>query len=83
MAVTTLTAGELAQALLAVPPETIVILQHDSEGNSYSPAAGVDTEALYLAETRYYGSVLAPDEADDSGGATDDCVPCVCLWPVN
>lgn len=58
---------ELAQLLLA-QPDVELICQKDSEGNGYSPLAGVDFDVIYIADSSYGGEVYSTtwtaDEAD-------------------
>ena len=59
-------------ALQAAPQDAVVIIQGDSEGNSFSPIAGVDHDALsYEPDTPVRGDVVPGD-----GG-----VKCVVLYP--
>ena len=48
---------ELMEYLRGFDPEMEVILQKDSEGNGYSPLAGVDDQAVYVAESTWRGEV--------------------------
>lgn len=86
-----MTVRDLIAALSKMDPDRIVIIQKDAEGNGYSPlrAEGVDDNAVYAAETTWYGEVgiqtLTPhlksfgySEMDVGAG-----VPCVVLVPVN
>ena len=60
------------QRLQAAPQDAVVIIQGDSEGNSFSPIAGVDHDALsYEPDTPVRGDVVPGD-----GG-----VKCVVLYP--
>lgn len=59
-----MTLGDLRKAIAAIPIEldsSVVVCQKDSEGNGYSPLAGVDHECIYLAESSYSGEVM-PDK---------------------
>lgn len=38
-----------------------VILQKDSEGNDYSPLDGLDSEVVYVADSKWSGSVYIKD----------------------
>lgn len=68
--------SELIEMLHQVEGDPVVILQKDSEGNGYSPCAGVDGNAWYEAETTWYGEVYPVQEPQDG-------VPCIVLWPTN
>lgn len=50
---------KLINKLPSTLDECEVICQKDSEGNGYSPLAGVDEEAIYTAETTYSGEVVS------------------------
>jgi hypothetical protein len=52
---------ELIEALQEVDPEMEVILQKDSEGNGYSPLAGADLDAVYVADTTWSGTAYHAD----------------------
>lgn len=85
-----MTVGELRQFLNSYPDELQVIISTDGEGNNYSPLAGAD-EALYVAETSWYGEVYmtnaqvdgAPNYYTDEDRAPEDAVGVILLWPVN
>lgn len=49
--------SELIEQLQKLPPDSIVIMQKDSEGNHYSPLCSVDGNAVYFAETDWSGEV--------------------------
>jgi hypothetical protein len=72
-----------------LPGETLIVMSKDGEGNGYSPLADLD-EAMYAAETTWYGERYLSDEQraaerdpDDYSQAPDDAVPAVFLWPTN
>ena len=46
---------ELKEVLKDLPDDMEVILQKDSEGNGYSPAAGADPNAVYIKECEWCG----------------------------
>ena len=52
-----MTVAELIKELQTLPPETLVVLQEDAEGNGYSPLEGVDAAAFYEAENCWSGRV--------------------------
>lgn len=81
---------ELVEMLLKGDPEAEVILQKDSEGNGYSPLAGVDLVAVYVPENSYSGEVYSIDwSAEDSGKTEEEWQEiltgprCVVLFPLN
>lgn len=85
-----MTVQELIDQLQAVEDKTrIVIMQKDAEGNGYSPLRGADDNAVYTAETTWYGEVRyerLTDELRRRGYDDDDVgdgVPCLVLFPVN
>ncbi len=81
---------ELIEELEQLDPESECIMQGDSEGNSYSPLAGVDGNAVYVEESSWSGIVYGTDYTAD-----DNCMEeeeweelkagprCVVLFPVN
>jgi len=60
---------ELRETLKNYPDEMEVIVQSDSEGNSYSPLYCVDGNAVYIAREPWYGDVFSTDSS-----AEDECV---------
>lgn len=63
---------ELAKMLLK-QPDVELIMQKDSEGNGYSPLAGIDFEVIYLADTTYSGEVYSTNwTADEADAAPDE-----------
>lgn len=84
-----MTVKELIEELLKIDLDRIVILQKDSEGNGYSPLAGIDGNAVYNAETTYCGEVkiaYLTTELIKQGFSDDDVgdgQPCLVLYPIN
>ena len=81
---------ELIVALQAVDGERLVVLQKDSEGNGYSPLAGIDDNCKYIGDTAYSGEVridkLTPEQIAE--GFTDedtaiDGEAALVLFPIN
>jgi hypothetical protein len=70
-----MTTHQLAAMLLS-GPDLPAIIQKDSEGNGYSPLAGIDA-AFYVADTTWSGEAYREEDKPD------DAVPCVVLYPVN
>lgn len=70
--------SELISMLSQLPPDSLVVLQRDSEGNGYSPCLGAEA-AVYEANSSWSGEVPHPDDASEYPNA----VPCVVLFPVN
>ncbi len=58
---------ELKEVIKNLPDDMEVILQKDSEGNGYSPLYGVDSNAIYISESTWYGEVY------DLDWTADDC----------
>lgn len=80
----------LMKLLESFDPESQVILQKDAEGNGYSPLAGADHDAVYVAETTWSGDVYSTGwTADDACMEPDEFKKlmkrkrCVVLFPVN
>ena len=60
--------SELIEALQEMDPDSLVIMQKDSEGNGYSPLAGADPNGIYVADSTYSGEVYDAEwTADDAG----------------
>jgi hypothetical protein len=69
-----MTVADLRRLLDELPPEAIVVLAKDSEGNDFSPLADHGT-GTYTPRRPWSGE-FTPDPAGDS-------FPAVCLWPTN
>lgn len=67
-----MTVKELKEAIAFLPDEMEVILQKDSEGNNYSPLYAVDNDAVYIAETTWYGNVYSMEWTSDDACMTDE-----------
>lgn len=63
--------SELIEYLLGFDPETEVILQRDSEGNGFSPLAGVDV-GYYVPDSTWSGHFYDPDWTDEDNCMDDD-----------
>ena len=81
---------DLIRELQSMDPEAEVIVQKDAEGNGYSPLAGTDHDAVYIAETTWYGDVYSTEwSAEDADMDEEDWQEilkhprCVVLYPVN
>jgi hypothetical protein len=84
------TVKDLIAALRDLPPDAQVIMQKDGEGNSYSPLAGVDGDAVYVPQTTWMGDVYSTSwTADDAAMDQDEWADilkqprCVVLAPTN
>ncbi len=75
-----MTVKELIEVLSGFSPDKEVILQKDAEGNGYSPLAGADDDAVYVAETTYSGTVYSKDEKEEYAPNGEQVVV---LWPTN
>lgn len=81
---------DLIEKLQACNPESEVICQKDSEGNDYSPLAGIDNKAIYLAETTWHGTVYSLNWTaaqccldDEKWEEMKKGIPALILYPVN
>ena len=83
---------ELIKLLQKENPESLVILQKDSEGNGYSPLYGINGDGIYIKENSYSGIVYdsrwneeeADMEKDEWEKLKDDKNNhCVVLFPAN
>ena len=55
-----MTVSELIEALKALPPDTLVVLSSDEEGNSYHELAVVDSVNVAYDARHYTDEDLAP-----------------------
>jgi hypothetical protein len=87
-----MTVKELIERLQECPnKDAIMVCQSDSEGNGYSPLEGIDSDAVYKAETSYSGEVYdikwsasgAIMEEDEWEEFKKTTPACVVLYPVN
>lgn len=89
-----ITNARLVEFLQKQPPEQLVVLAKDAEGNGFSPLVDMEV-APYEAETTYSGSTyLTREEVQnridngESGWSEDDFPPdgldeVTVLWPTN
>lgn len=70
-----MTVKELIAELSELPPNALVVMSRDAEGNGYSPLSTLDT-CHYTAETTWRG------EIDDDEDPHPDGINAVALWPV-
>ena len=52
-----MTVGELIEQLSNYPPDTILVMSSDEEGNSYSPLAAIDDNCMYIADSTWSGEI--------------------------
>ncbi len=93
-----MTVAELKEVLKNIPDHVLVILSSDSEGNGYSPLAGVSEICQYVAESTYNGYIkdeedydlyFEEDYEDDDyeyyNETNDDSesVDAIVVWPTN
>jgi hypothetical protein len=94
-----LTVNDLIERLQQLPPDHLVVMSKDAEGNGYSPLAdvtGPDDPHVYEPETTWSGEVYKnPDttgwteeqiekfEEEWGGPPSDTAIPCVILDPTN
>ena len=81
------------QTLLAeglIDHDTEIIMQKDSEGNGYTPLAGIDGDAIYVPDSTWSGKVYATTwTADDNLMEEDEWATllqqprCLVFYPVN
>lgn len=78
-----ITVRVLAGIMAALPPDAVVVLAKDSEGNAFSPMQHAESWSVgrYVAHRPWHGEFC--DETSDDGGAQTGGVPAVCLWPTN
>lgn len=63
---------ELKEVIQDLPDNMEIILQKDSEGNGYSPLAGVDPDCIYEPETTWGGEVYALEHGAEGNGFEED-----------
>lgn len=86
-----MTVTELIEELQYYPPDALVILQKDAEGNGYSPLSGTDPYAIYIADSTWSGEVYDTRWTSEDAGLEDEeweemkaeNPTCVILFPVN
>ena len=67
-----ITVKDLKEMIESFPDEMEVILQKDSEGNGYSPLAGVDGDAVYVPDSTYSGIVYSMNWTAKSACVEDE-----------
>ena len=79
------TVKELIETLSALPPDSVVVLQRDAEGNGYSPMAGAEA-AKYMPETTWSGECPHPDDIENGEYEEEDVakmLDCIVIHPIN
>ena len=86
---------ELKEYLNNLPSELDhlqVILQKDSEGNGYSPLAGIDEACIYVADSAYSGDVFSINTSAEDNCLEEDewqalqkdkTKQCLVIYPIN
>jgi len=73
---------ELMEALSELPPDMLVVVSRDAEGNGFTPVHDIETAMYSKGEIGY--SELTP-ELEEQGYCEDDIMadgePSVVLWP--
>ena len=72
-----MTVGDLRRALRGLPPDRLVVLSSDAEGNQFHPLMQVAPLGIYQRERFAGGEVVEIEEAR----AGDE--KCVVLWPMD
>lgn len=79
--------AELIEELQKLPPDLLVVIQKDPEGNGYYEARGADGNDLCYDDSDYEGSVgfsKLTEEKIEKGYTEEDLVtgiPCVVIYP--
>ncbi len=79
------TVKELIEDLSKLPEDSVVVLQKDSEGNGYSPLAGLEA-AKYIPSTTCSGEVPCNEDIEGeeySKEVVAKMLDCVVLWPTS
>lgn len=67
--------ADLIATLLTLPPDLLVVLSRDPEGNRISPMDSYNDEYLY-----HDGELYDPADTDEDAPPAD-AEPCLVLWP--
>lgn len=85
-----MTVKELIEELQELPPDAVVILQKDGEGNGYSPLYCVDPECIYEPDSTWSGTIYDTrwsaadaDMSEDEWAEIKARPRCVVLAPTN
>jgi hypothetical protein len=78
---------QLIEILQDLDPTAEVIISRDPEGNGYSPASEHLGEGhFHTKDAEFYSDedldYLEADAEDEKQKISNDCIPCVCIWPV-
>ena len=78
---------ELKEIIKDLPDETKIICQSDSEGNGYSPLAGVESNCVYVPENTWSGELHDINSEVWEDGEWEALLKehgqCIVLWPTN
>lgn len=62
----------LKELINDLPDDMEVIVQKDVEGNEYSPLSDVDSNAIYLVHTSWYGDAYSTNWSADDACMSED-----------
>ena len=62
---------QLKESIANLPDEMEVVLQKDSEGNGYSPLAGIDPDVVYIPDSDWSGDVYPMEWTSDDADMSD------------
>lgn len=74
-----MTVKELIEKLNTLPPDQLVIVSKDGEGNEHSPLSEIST-GFYAPDSTWSGEFTSRAQDAADLGATQEVV---CLWPTN
>lgn len=76
-----MTVKDLKKLLNDFPDKYLVVLAKDGEGNDFSPLAEGYSDAEYIPDSTWSGTIVCPgdEDADEQKPAPN----CLVLWPVN
>lgn len=77
-----LTIGALRQVLADLPPDILIIMSKDAEGNLYSPLRCAET-AIYIPNSTHSGDVYLEEDLDTEALSVADGEWVLALRPVN
>lgn len=76
-------AQELIDILKEYPPDTLVVMSKDGEGNGFSPLDS-HGDGFYVADSTYSGELFEDEnEFAEYADEVDEAVKVIVLWPAN
>jgi hypothetical protein len=75
-----ITVSELIQRLSQLPPDHLVVISSDAEGNDYHVLDDVEV-GRWIQSDFHYTTWIEDEETGEERSVTDEEANAICLWP--